>query len=219
MLPYVGDSSIIKFNKDDSNFNMSFLDIRFPGSVRYTLVGGPEFCTTVSINRSKFEIRNSLWLNSRRRYNIAYEACNKDELDAILSFFHICQGKAHGFRYQDWSDYQCINQTIGTGNGFDCKFQLIKDYVLGHYKTSRLITKPIEGSVKIRLNDVLQESDIEYDAGIVTFNQAPAQGAIINASFLFDTPVRFDIDFLPITMVLQGRYSIKDVSLVELIDQ
>jgi uncharacterized protein (TIGR02217 family) len=50
--------------------------------------------------------------------------------------------------------------------------------------------------------DELDSGAFSVDAatGMVTFTAAPAEDAIVSVGFLFDTPVRFDVDSLELTL-------------------
>ncbi|HAJ48524.1 MAG TPA: TIGR02217 family protein, partial [Alphaproteobacteria bacterium] len=48
---------------------MSFHDVRFPASIAFGSVGGPERRTEIVVLGSGFEERNSPWAHGRRRYD------------------------------------------------------------------------------------------------------------------------------------------------------
>lgn len=80
-------------------------------------------------------------------------------------------------------------------------FTLRKTYGEGPDAWSRLIAKPIDGSVRVAVNGV-ETSAFTVDAatGRVTLAAAPAIGAAVTAGFEFDTPVRFDSDRIEVTL-------------------
>jgi uncharacterized protein (TIGR02217 family) len=96
-------------------------------------------------------------------------------------------------------------------------FQLTKTYTSGPQTHVRLITKPVDGSVRIALDGVEQISGWSADSttGLVTFDIAPASGVVIAAGFEFDVPVRFDSDVLEISLDTFRAGTIPDVPLVE----
>lgn len=142
----------------------------------------------------------------------------KADMDVVQAFFRARYGKAYGFRFKDWSDYQALGQTLGTGNGAQTAFQLAKNYTSGAYGYSREISKPVSGTVKIYLNSVLQSSGFSTDhaTGIVAFTVAPGAGVIVSADFDFDVPVRFDTDALLVRADGPGIFVWDAIPIVEL---
>lgn len=196
---------------------MSFAETRFPADISYGSAGGPEFSTDIIVTQSGHEQRNSNWIMARARYNVAYGVKTKEQLAALITFFRARKGQAEGFRYKDWTDFEAVGQVLGTGNGSNRDFSLIKIYADGGTTRTRYITKPVAGTVKIYLNSVLQTSGVTVntETGLVTLASAPANGVSVQADFEFDVPVRFATDRLSASLDTYGSYSVKDVPLVE----
>lgn len=195
---------------------MAFHEIRFPDDISYGSGGGPEFSTDIIITQGGFEKRNSNWANARARYNVAHGVKTEAQLAELIAFFRARKGRAHGFRFKDWTDYQITGQVIGIGNGTQTTFQLIKDYTSSNTET-RTILKPVSGTVNIYIDAVLQTSGVTVDVttGIVTFSSAPSADVIISADAEFDVPVRFDTDRLSASLDQYGSHSWLDIPLVE----
>lgn len=196
---------------------MSFVETRFPADISYGSTGGPEYSTDVVITHGGYEQRNINWSAARARYNVAHGVKSQAQLDTLIAFFRARKGKAHGFRFKDWTDYQGIAQNLGTGNGSATQFPLKKTYTSGSGTEVRVITKPVSGSVSIYLNGVLQNSgwSVNTATGVVTFTSAPGSGVVITADFEFDVPVRFDTDRLSASLDTYGSHSWRDIPLVE----
>lgn len=196
---------------------MAFVEVQFPSDISYGSGGGPEYATDIVASVGGYEQRNVNWEQARARYNVAHGVKTKAQLDALIAFFRARKGRAHGFRFKDWTDYQATNETLGTGNGTQTQFQLVKRYVSGSATDIRTIVKPVAGTVQVYKNAVLQTSGVSVDAatGVVTFTAAPAAGHVITASFQFDVPVRFDTDRLSASLDAYGIHSWQDISLVE----
>lgn len=196
---------------------MSFVEIQFPADISYGSSGGPTFSTDVIEAFSGFEQRNINWSAARARYNVAHGVKTQSQLDELIAFFRARQGKAIGFRFKDWTDYQAVAQNIGTGNGSQTVFQLTKKYT-SSVTVTRIIRKPVNNSaLKIYLNAVLQSSGytVNYTTGAVTFTTAPGSGVAVTADFEFDVPVRFDTDQLDAAIDDFGTRSWSDIPLVE----
>jgi uncharacterized protein (TIGR02217 family) len=196
---------------------MAFVEVQFPSDISYGSSGGPEYATDVVASVGGYEQRNINWEQARARYNVAHGVKTKAQLDALIAFFRARKGRAHGFRFKDWTDYQASNEIIGTGNGTQTQFQLVKHYVSGSVTDIRTIVKPVAGTVQVYKNAVLQTTGASVDsvAGVVTFAAAPAVGEVITASFQFDVPVRFDTDRLSASLDAYGIHSWQDIALVE----
>ena len=144
-----------------------------------------------------------------------------------MAFFEARNGRLHGFRFKDWSDYKScapsqapapLDQPIGTGNGSVTSFALMKRYSSGDQTWNRAIIKPVADSVRLALNGVEQTSGWSVNAttGVVTFGTAPAAGVSITAGFEFDVPVRFDSDTLDVTLDIERLGSITSIPLLEI---
>jgi uncharacterized protein (TIGR02217 family) len=196
----------------------TFHEIQFPPKIAYGASGGPEFNTTITTTQAGFEQRNINWQKARGRWDVSTGIKNKTDMETVIAFFRARFGKAYGFRFKDWSDYQGVNQSLGTGNGTKTAFQLVKNYFSGSNNYSRDIKKPVSGTVKIYLNSILQSSGftIDHATGMVTFSSAPANGVLVNADFDFDVPVRFDADQLAVRIDGPGQYLWDAIPIVEI---
>jgi len=181
---------------------MTFHEVQFPTDIAYGAQGGPQYSTAVVITASGYEQRNLLWAASRMAWNVATGLKQQAQLDVLIAFFRARKGRAYGFRFKDWSDYQATAQAIGTGDSTTKTFQLVKNYVSGSYGETRTINKPVVGTVVVYLAGVMQSSgwSVDTTTGIVTFVTAPGTGVAVTADYQFDVPVRFDTDSMAATL-------------------
>src|SRR5262245_55974480 len=100
-----------------------FDEVQFPPDIAYGAVGGPEYRTTVLVTASGREQRNSAWAQARGRWNVAHGLKSRAQVAALIAFFRARKGRAHGFRFKDWTDYQATGQPLGTGDGTTTAFQ------------------------------------------------------------------------------------------------
>ena len=206
---------------------MAFHEIRFPDNISRGARGGPERRTQIVELASGDEERNASWVNSRRRYDVAYGIRRADDLAAVVAFFEARNGRLHGFRYKDWADYKSslpslaimpTDHQIGTGTGSLTTFQLVKRYTSGAQSWTRAIVKPVAGTVRVALGAVEQMAGwtVDTTTGTVTFTTAPGAGVAITAGFEFDVPVRFDTDMLDVTLDIERLGSITSIPLLEI---
>jgi uncharacterized protein (TIGR02217 family) len=179
-----------------------FHEVQFPPDISYGASGGPGYSTTVVTTVSGHERRNANWAAARGKWNVAHGLKKREQVAALIAFFRARKGRAYGFRFKDWTDYQAFAQPIGVGDGSNRAFQLIKRYASGGEIESRLIAKPVTGTVKIYRGGVEATSGwtVNTATGLVTFTTAPASGVQVTADFEFDVPVRFDSDQMDITI-------------------
>ncbi len=198
---------------------MAFIETRFPTDIAYGSGGGPAYSTDIVITQSGYEQRNANWSQARAQYNVAHGVKTQAQLDTLIAFFRARKGRADGFRFKDWTDYQVTGQAIGTGNGTTTAFQLVKTYTSGSVTETRTITKPVAGTVNIYLNSVLQNTSVytlDTTTGLITFNTAPGNSVAITADYQFDIPARFDTDRLSATLDAYGSHSWHDIPIVEI---
>ena len=144
----------------------------------------------------------------------------------MVSFFEARFARLYGFRFKDWADFKSclpsqislpLDQAIGTGDGSQTQFQLVKVYASGGQSWTRTITKPVADTVRVALNGAEQLSgwSVDTTTGIVTFSAAPGVGVSVTAGFQFDVPVRFDTDQLDVTLDIERLGSIPSIPLIE----
>jgi uncharacterized protein (TIGR02217 family) len=187
--------------------------------------GGPERRVDIVALGSGREARNTPWAHGRRRYDIGGAVRTLDELHALIAFFEARRGRLYGFRFRDPFDFKSCapsaqpspnDQALGEGDGAATAFRLIKAY--GDYQ--RPIQKPVAGSVRVAVDGAelpAQQFSLDVTTGMITLASPPAQGAALSAGFLFDTPVRFDIDRLDLSLDGFGAGRAVSVPLIEIL--
>lgn len=205
-----------------------FHDAIFPINLAFNSSGGPERRTEIVALQSGYEKRNARWADSRRRWNAGSAVRSLTDLSEVLAFFEARRGRLYSFRFRDPFDYQsskpgisadALDQVIGTGDGSTTQFQLIKSYGDTAAVWARAITKPVSGSVQIALDGVpVGEGsgyEIEYDTGLLTFDNPPADSVVIQAGYQFDTHARFDTDTLDLSLTTFEAGVALDIPIVE----
>lgn len=198
---------------------MTFHDVRLNVNYERGARGGPQFKTTVTTLASGHEQRNGDWQRARGQWNIGYGVQTKADYAEILDFFLARQGRLYGFRFKDWVDFEATEEIIGTGNASDTEFQLKKTYGAGAYTYVRPITKPVNGTLTVYLDDVLVDSadySVDYSTGVITFDTAPGNAVVVTATFEFDVPVRFTEDDLEIALQYVEAGAVPSIEIIEL---
>ncbi len=207
---------------------MDFHEVRFPTSLSFGSVGGPERRTEIVTLTNGFEERNTPWAHSRRRYDAGVSMRSLDDVETLIAFFEARQGQLYGFRWKDWSDYKSCaasaepdfaDQSMGLGDGISADWQILKTYQSGGMNYVRPITKPVAGTVKVAIaGDPLVESihyTVDTANGIVTFDHPPDEGAEITAGYEFDVPVRFDTERIQTSVASFQAGDVPSVPIVE----
>jgi uncharacterized protein (TIGR02217 family) len=207
---------------------MSFHEVRFPASLSFGSIGGPERRTDVVTLANGFEERNTPWAHSRRRYDAGLGMRSLDDVETLIAFFEARRGQMHGFRWKDWSDYKSgrasagiafDDQVIAVADGVTRSFQLVKTYRSGAFTYVRPITKPVAGTVRVGIEQDELREGVEYEvdpaSGLVSFTHAPAATMQISAGFEFDVPVRFDTDRIQTSVASFRAGDVPSVPVVE----
>jgi uncharacterized protein (TIGR02217 family) len=207
---------------------MNFHEERFPASLSFGSVGGPERRTDIVTLANGFEERNTPWAHSRRRYDAGVGMRSLDDVETLISFFEARRGQMFGFRWKDWSDFKSSrasgeisfsDQVIGTGDGERRVFDLVKTYRSGAFSYLRPIAKPVGGTVRVGVAQDEQQESIDYTidlaTGKITFVAPPPLDQQVTAGFEFDVPVRFDTDRIQTSVASFQAGDVPSVPVVE----
>lgn len=110
-----------------------------------------------------------------------------------------------------------IDQRLGIGDGARTHFQLTRYYGEGEQAQTRIVTRPVAGSVRVAADGVEALAGWSLGAlGVIAFDHAPVAGAVLTAGFRFDVPVRFAEDRLDINRATFAAGEAPSVPLVEI---
>jgi uncharacterized protein (TIGR02217 family) len=204
----------------------AFHEVRLPLALAFGSSGGPEYATDVTRLASGVESRNARWAGSRRRWEVGGAPVKADAAHELVAFFEARRGRMHGFRFRDPVDWKsctparapaATDQVLGIGDGETSAFQLAKRYASGGAFRDRTITKPVEGTVLAAIDGVPTTAfEVDWATGVVTFDTAPGEGAVLTAGFEFDVAVRFDADRLDMMLVGHDAVRLVRAPLVEI---
>lgn len=203
----------------------AFDDVTFPLEIGRDAMASAEFSTHVVTTLSGHERRNSDWADARQSYDVGPGVRDQAELGTLLAFFRARRGPAIGFRFTDPFDNSSnamtfaptgLDQAIGTSNGLQTIFPLVKHYGQGGDTQKRRITRPVPPSVLVSVNGSVVTGWTLGDGGKIVFTKAPANGAIVKAGFRFDVPVRFAEDRIEVNRATFGAGDMPSVLLIEI---
>lgn len=207
-----------------------FHEVRISVKISYGAVGGPQRRTDIVTLANGFEERNSPWAHARHRYDISYGIRSLDQAQEIVKFFHARYGQLYGFRYKDWGDYKsCTHSEAVKATDMVQEthvsslriFALTKTYadIPGGY--TRPITKPVAGTVKVAIDGVPVDPDDVYVDTVTGWvlltvvESALSSSMVLTAGFEFDVPVRFDTDWLNLSLDNYDAGALQSIPLVE----
>ena len=126
---------------------MSFSEDRLcSGYICYGTNGGPEYSTDIVVLNSGYEQTNKNWQYARGKWDFGDRKMPQPELYDIIKFFRARGGRAEGFRFKDWADFNCaVTEGIlaqGQGTGMPT-LQMMKQYLHGVDVDLRVIAKPV----------------------------------------------------------------------------
>jgi uncharacterized protein (TIGR02217 family) len=209
----------------------SFHEVRFPLRLALGVSGGPERITDIVNLSNGREARNARWRNSRRSYDAGSGIRSVSDLYEVLAFFEARSGELYGFRFRDPVDHRsappgvavsATDQMIGTGDGVKAAFQISKTYADAGASVTRVIAKPVAGTIRVAVDGVEQATGhfvADVATGIITFAEdyIPAAGAIVQAGFEFDVPVRFGLSRIDIDLSAFNAGRIPTIPLIEVL--
>lgn len=225
----------------------SFLPgVRMNENIERGALGGARFNTSVLELDSGFEKRNINWSVPRGEWDVGFGLLLKFQedpssmmldLDELINFFYIVQGRAFSFRFKDWSDFEIgyengneiDPQFLALGDGTKTQFQIFKRYSFANKTYDRVLTKIAEDStLRVFKNSVLQTLNRDYtvdnDRGLIRFNRAPSSSGgngpngedFLEFRTNFDSHVRLDTDDLKVNMEIFNAGSWPNVPIIEL---
>lgn len=201
----------------------SFMETpRFPDNISRGVNFGPEFVTSIATTTAGYEYRNRVRSRALCRGDCSHSVRTEAQHKELLTFFRSVGGRFTGFRFKDWSDYQCVGTqgflSLVSGN----IYQMYKFYEASTgFNESRKITKPVNTTIEIFRNrsavvtEITSSSTIDYTTGKVTVTNHVAGDTYLWTGE-FDVPCRFDTDRMSATMTHHEVFSWDQIPIVEL---
>lgn len=200
----------------------SFESVRLPDDIEAGAHGGPSFLTTIVAIGNGTEQRNIDWAEAKADWDIGYGIQTPADYAAARTFFYARRGRAVGFRFKDWSDFELQNELIGIGNGVTLTYQLTKTYTSGSASYVRVITRPVTPTLVVRVDGVVKtlttHYTINYETGLITFTggNAPAAAKEVRVDCDFDVPVRFNTDKFDLRLEITLAGVVQSLPVLEL---
>ncbi|ANI78688.1 MULTISPECIES: DUF2460 domain-containing protein [Sphingobium] len=225
-LPQVARDGFTCFRLQGDDNMQAFDDVAFPLSIGREASLAPAFSTQIVESPSGHERRSSDWADARLSFDAGPGVRSEADIGALIAFFRARRGAARGFRFTDpYDDRSCgvgavpgaLDQRLGIGDGVRTEFPLQRYYGEGEEAQVRRITRPVAGSIRVAVDGVeLTDGWSHAGLGVIAFDAAPEEGAVLTAGFRFDVPVRFAEDRLDINRATFAAGEAPSVPLVEI---
>ncbi|WP_409592363.1 DUF2460 domain-containing protein [Sphingobium sp.] len=225
-LPQVARDGFTCFRLDGENDVQAFDDVAFPLAIGREASVAPTFSTQIVESVSGHEQRSSDWADARLSFDAGPGVRSQADMAALIAFFRARRGAARGFRFSDpYDDRSCgvgeapgpLDQHLGVGDGVQAEFGLQRFYGPGEEAQARRITRPVAGTIRVAVNGVEMVGGWSHSGlGVIAFDVAPVEGAVLTAGFRFDVPVRFAEDRLEINRATFAAGEAPSVPLVEI---
>ncbi len=178
-------------------------DVYLPDEVQMDAVGKIMDTTVIQTSDSDLEIRNKSSVYPRRGWTIGYAPEYVNEIEAMFRLFQ--RTESFLFKPPRPIDYTAEMQLIGTGDAVTVAYQLVLSETLGTVTVSKNVKHPRSGTVHVFIHGGSpDEAEVTFtlgSLGVVTLTSPPGSGVSVYASFLYDTPVRFDSTELNTTVM------------------
>ncbi len=228
------------------------IGVRLNENVERGALGGARFNTSVLQMDSGFEKRNINWSVPISEFDLGFGLLLKFQVDPsdiqldvdeLINFFYIVNGKGHSFRMKDWSDFEIgyengstvgiSPQFLGLGDDVKTDFQIFKRYFFGGQTFDRTgLTKIVDNNLVKLFKDGVEVTAggggsqyvLDADRGLFKLNTAPLSTGgtgpggeeLLEFRCEFDNHVRLDTDDLKINLEMFNAGSWPNIPVIEL---
>jgi len=203
-------------------------DVRLPEHWSRGSSAGEGWLTNVLRLASGEVDREERWDDPLGQYDIAHNIKTREEMADLRAFHKLRRGAARGFLLKNEleftsaadgvSDPDDEDQPLGTGDGVETEFAIVKRYSDAGGSYDQPIKWPVAGTVVVAIDGVaVLPADFTVDRGdgTITFDVAPDEDAVLTCGFEFDVPVRFVDDILPVLHENPAQRSAQQIALEE----
>ena len=184
--------------------------------ISWDISKAPQFSTIIHKAASGYEYRSALMVYPLYQFGLKYDVLRdntaNNELKTLLGFFNSRKGSFDSFLFTDPSDYTVTAEALGTGNGSNKIFQLVRNYGGFVEPVNTVNSAPL-----IYVNGVLKTLTTDYtisSTGLVTFVAAPANALAVTWTGTYYYRCRFLSDSISPTQFMQKLYSLSKLDFI-----
>lgn len=162
--------------------------------------------TEIKAQRNQHERRNAIGDVLRHSYILTLNnVTSADYLQHLKTAHMVFYAQAHSFLVKDPLDFEATTESLGNAPAGSAPVQLTKTYgIPGVASYVRDITKPVSGAV-VYQNGVAKAGTLDTLTGLFTPEASWTEGLALTWTGEFRVPVRFNSDFVPITVDSKGQ--------------
>lgn len=190
----------------------------------YGWQSGPSGNTEITKLKNQHEARNAIGDEARHYFTLPFANVESDDYLRYLKSVHmVMYAMTHSFLVKDWLDFEVEGEPIGDAPSGSTAVQLKKTY--GIYSPggsllasrSRDITKPVAGAVVYQAG-IAKAGTLDTATGLFTPSTAWTEGQALTWTGEFRVPVRFNNDYMPMSIenLSRGQHVVSgSVELIE----
>lgn len=193
-------------------------EVYLPGEIESGMVvpvAGRWSTSRVDLDSGHAQV-NQNWAHPKRRYELSVGPGTDDIFEAVRTMLLGRRG-LRGFLLRDYSDFRVTDGLIGVGDSVIRNFPLIKVYGDSTNPYVRPITRPVQSSVVVKVNNVVA-GFTWLNRSTVRMNSAPPSGSDVTATFIFDVPVAQVEEIIPMSLITTELGVIETFALEEVRD-
>jgi uncharacterized protein (TIGR02217 family) len=182
---------------------MAFHDVSLPEGVDYGSAFGAGFQTIIQETSSGHEYRTARQTQARHRFRLLKELQSMQQAHALKDFGLARRGALHSFKLKDESDNTtatdgisaptATDQNLGTGDGIETDFRLLKNYGVGTPAPySRPLALPLSASILAAVGLTPTTAFTYLGNGWIRFDTPPGAGVRVDGGCRFEVPARFE---------------------------
>jgi uncharacterized protein (TIGR02217 family) len=143
-----------------------------------------------------------------------------DELRTLAGFFNQLNGGTGLFLFNDLTDNNITNQTLGTGDGQTQIYQLVRTFgseLMGGGYAEQITNYNVINHIYLNGINQVDNFSVDPNSGLVTFNTIVPSGAVITADFSYYFLCRFDVDGMNFEYFMYQLWQNKSVKFIKVI--
>ncbi|MDE1149722.1 MAG: DUF2460 domain-containing protein [Azospirillaceae bacterium] len=196
---------------------MALIYPTLPG-IAFDCTKKPTWSTDIQKAKSGRETRIRWQSRPRWEFTLVYEflrdTAAANELQTLLGFYNQVSGAYQAFLFVDPDDNTAVGQTLGVGDGTSKAWTMIRT-AGGAVETVGAVT----ALTAVYINGVVTTA-YSLSGVTITFNNPPADGAVLSADFTYAFVCRFQADDdMEVLKFAKQLWEAKTVNLISLIGE
>ncbi|GAB3388094.1 DUF2460 domain-containing protein [Lysobacter fragariae] len=178
---------------------MTFYNVELDICPTYGWQAGPSGNTRIRQLRNRHERRNADASLAQHIFTLPFQNVTDVAYLLYIKNAHMAMwAQLHSFLVKDWLDYKLEAESIGPAPSGTTPVQITKTYAFGPASRVRPITKPKR--ITMFQSGVLKPGITDPLTGLFTPSTAWTPGAPLTCTGEFRVPVRFNSDYIPMSI-------------------